>query len=550
MRPVQRRSPAPRFAFLVRQTLLLALLQLVLAAAACRGPGTPPDEIVVLNEAPILRLDPRHASASWEQKVSQLVAPGLVGLRDRGIGPTPGLAASLVPLDDLTWEAHLRPDARFADGSSVTADDVKYTFDSVRDPRLGSFFRKTWEDILVRVDVVDATTIRFVLKRPRASFVTDHVFGILSRKHAEPRDQALFAALAAGRQLPPLDLVDEVRGAGPYRVVARGADFVTLERSPHALVAPALPRLTVRTIRDDNARVLALLGGSADAILNGVTPLVLETLEAEPGLAVQYAPSATLTYLGFNTRQAILKDRRVRQAIALALDRTRLVEAKLRGRARIARSALPETNPFFSADVRAWPYDPAAARRLLDEAGLPDPDGPGPLPRATLTWRTSNKRDRVALAQAMARQLGDVGLDVEVRPFEFATFMEDVRKANFDLFSMQFVDIVEPDVLRSLLHGEKIPTPENNFGGLNRFRYDAAAMNQALDAGLAVAMPEQRKPHYATVQRLLMEDLPFLPLWHEDNVLVHRRTLRAPAPLPTGPLESLLAAQKLPPEAR
>jgi peptide/nickel transport system substrate-binding protein len=539
LRPVHRILLAP---FRAR------FLALFVPLAACRGPGTPAGEIVVLNETPILRLDPRFASATWEQKVSQLVAPGLVGLQDRGIGPTPGLAASLTPLDDLTWEARLRPDARFPDGSPVTAEDVRYTFDSVRDARLGSFFRKTWEDILVRVDVVDPVTIRFILKRPRASFITDQVFGIVSRKHAEPRDRALFAALAAGQPPPPLDVVDEVRGAGPYRVASRGADFVTLERNPHALVAPALPRLTVRTIRDDNARVLALLGGSADAILNGVTPLVLETLEAEPGVVVQYAPSATLTYLGFNTRHALLKDRRVRQAIALAIDRTRLVEAKLRGRARVARSPLPEGNPYQSGDGRAWPHDPAMARRLLDEAGLPDPDGPGPRTRATLTWRTSNKRDRVAMAHAMARQLGEVGLDVEVRPFEFATFMEDVRKGNFDLFTMQFVDLVEPDVLRSLLHREKIPTPENNYGGLNRFRYDDPAMNQALDAGLAVAAPERRKPHYATVQRLLMEELPFLPLWHEDNVLVHRRTLRVPAPLPTAPLEGLLDATKSPRE--
>jgi peptide/nickel transport system substrate-binding protein len=527
-----------------------------LAAGACRGPGTARDEIVLLNEAPLARIDPRYAQTSWETRVSQLVAPGLMGLADRGLGPTPGLAESLVREDDVTYVARLRADVRFSDGTAVTADDVKYTFDSFRDPLLGSTFRKTWDESLAAVEIVDARTVRFRLRRPRAPFPTDvESAGIVARHFVEPLDEAVRAAARAGERPPPLDLTHEIVGAGPYRVRQRSADVVELERNPYAAVQPATARLSVRTIRDDNARVLALVGGSADVILNVVTPQVLETLERDARLEVLTAPSATLTYLGFNLEDPILRDRRVRQAIALALDRDRLVAAKFPGRAkaRVAASPLDQGNEFFDSHVRRWTYDREAAKRLLDQAGLRDPDGDGPLPRMTLSWKTSSVRYRVGLAQAMARQLGEVGIAVEVRPFEFALFLDDVKKGNFQLCSLQMTDIVEPDMMRALFHGTRVPSAANGWNGANRFRYRDDEVDRWLDEGAAAGEREQRRALYAQVQEKLAEDLPMLPLWHEDNVLVFRRGLRNLQVLKTGRLEGLMAAVKAPssaPQAR
>jgi peptide/nickel transport system substrate-binding protein len=491
------------------------------------------------------RLDPRYAATSWEQRVSQLVAPGLTGLKDRELGPTPGLAESFVREDERTYVARLRAQARFSDGSPVTADDVKYTFDSFVDPLLGSPFRKTWEEYLARVEVVDARTVRFHLKAPRAPFPTDvESAGIVSRRAAAPGDDAVRAAARAGARPPPLDLAREVVGAGPYRIARRSADVVELEPNPHAMVRPATPRLIVRTIREENARVLALVGGSADLILNDLTFQVIEALEQNPRLAIAPGPSATLTYLGFNLDDPILRDVRVRQAIALSLDRPRLIQAKYRGLARLASGPLDEGNPFFHGDVRRWPYDPARARRLLDEAGYPDPDGPGPRARLSLTWKTSALRFRVALVHAMARQLREVGIAVDVRPFEFATYMDDVKKGNTQLFTLQMTDMVEPDMMRALFHSGRIPRADNRWSGVNRFRFRRPDLDRTLDQAAAAAEPERRKALYAEVQALLAEELPMLPLWHEDNVIVHRRGVEGIATLKTGRLEGLLAARK------
>jgi peptide/nickel transport system substrate-binding protein len=513
-----------------------------LAGGGCRGVGTSKDEIVLLIEVSVGRLDPRYAITEWEAKTSQLIAPGLMGLADRGEGPTPGLAESFEREDDLNYVARLRPNARFSDGQSVTSLDVKYTFDSIRDPLLGSPYRQVWTDYLDRVDVVDERTVRFRLKRPRAPLPTDvEGTGIVSRRYVHETDEAVRAATRAGQRAPVLDPMREVIGAGPFRIARRSADEVVLERNPHALFTAATPHLVIRTVRDDNARVLALVGGSADAILNGVPPMVVETMEKSPRLQVTTGHSATLTYLGFNLDHPVLRDRRVRQAIALGIDRQRLVAAKYLGRARLARSPLDATNRFVADDGRQWRYDPAQARRLLDEAGYRGN------PRLTLTWKTSNKRDRVAAAQAMARQLADIGIAVEVRPFDFGTFLDDVKKGNFELFTLQMVNVVEPDMLRALFHSERIPRLETRWAGTNRFRYRNVEVDRWMDAGAAVGDFQARKAIYLNVQKQLAEDLPMFPLWHEDNILLHRRELSGAVALKTARLEGLLLARKLGP---
>jgi peptide/nickel transport system substrate-binding protein len=536
---------------MLRRTISALATSLALAAAACGGPPARDDEIVLLNEAPVARIDPRYALASWEMRVSHLVAPGLIDLAERGLGPTRGLAESIVREGDeaRSYVATLRQGLRFSDGSPVTSADVKYTFDSVLDPKLGSPYRKTWEQRLAAVEVIDERTVRFRLREPRADFNID--FGIVSRRHAEPLDALVRDAVTAGRRPPPFAPAREVVGAGPYKLESRSADAVTFVRNPFAEQPPATERFTVRTIRDDNSRVLALVGGSADAILNGGTPIVFETLEDNPKVSVLYGRSATISYIGFNNDDRILKDVRVRRAIALAIDRERLVAAKLRGKAQVASSPIDAQNPFFAPGLRAWSYDPAAAKRLLDEAGFPDPDGDGPLPRFELTWKSSAMRFRVSLAQAMARQLADVGIAVDVRPFEFATFLDDVKKGNFQLFTLQLTDVVEPDMLFPLLHSTRIPSAANSWGGQNRFRFRSGELDRLLERGARETNPEKSRAIYAEAQRIIAEALPLLPLWHEDNVLaVSRRLTGVTAPLKTGRLETFLAARKLPEEAR
>ena len=519
---------------------------LTVVGGGCRGPRGLSDGLILLNETPIQRLDPRFTTSTWDVKVSHLVCASLVSVDNSDGHPRMDLASAVRKIDPLTYVVTLNSAARFSDGQPVRARDVKYTFDSVRNPTLGSPYRRTWDEVLSSVETpTDAPdTIIFHLKAPRAPFMTDLDFGIVEQSTAEPVDRAVSAAVASGRSPPPFDSSREVIGAGPYKIAARPVDTIVLQENALALRRPRESSVTIRTIRDDNARFLALLGGSGDIIQNGIMPLVLQTFEQDPRLSIAYGRSDSLTYIGLNLDASPTSNALVRQAIALGIDRERIVAAKLRGHAVLATGLLEPKHPFYSGDVTRWPFDPARAKRLLDQAGFPDPDGDGPLPRMQLSWKTSANRFRVALAQIMARQLAAIGIEVDVRPFDFATFMDDIKKGNAQIFTLQANEIVEADMLRAFFHSSRIPTAAGKWAGLNRFRYKNADVDRWLNTGATAADDDTRRDVYAHVQKQLADDLPLIPLWHEDNVAAMRREVVGYQSGPNGGLGGLASATR------
>ncbi len=497
----------------------------MLATVGCQR-ARPRDTLVLLNESPLGRLDPRFAITSWDVRVSRLIAPGLV-VPGEALAAGGGLADTLEALDPLTWEASLSSTARFSNGAAVTPADVVYTFESLLDPTFGSPYRSALAEVLRGVEVRPNGRVRFHLKVPRASFTSDLHMGVVARPQITP---------------PQVDFM----GAGPYQLKQQTGDRVVLAANPHTPTPPAMNKLVVRTIRDDNARIMAVFGGSGDAIFNGVTPQVLQTVQARADVQVLFAPSATVTYVGFNLHDPVLAHRKVRRALAMSIDRARLVQAKLAGQAAVAESLLDAANPFFAHGLPPLVFDPQAAAALLDEAGFPDPDGPGPLPRFALVWKTSNNRFRLSLVQAMARQLAAVGVAVDVRAYEFATFMHDVRNGNFQLFTLQMSDVLDPDWLRSALHSQRIPSAKNHWVGLNRFRFDDPTVDALLEAASVEANLPRRRDLYRKVQEQVAERLPCLPLWHEHNVLVLRRDIEGVSLPYAGGLQGLLLARRRP----
>jgi peptide/nickel transport system substrate-binding protein len=511
----------------VRLSLRFGLLSLCLVTtleASCRPHARPAGVVVVLTESPVGRLDPRFAVGAWDVRVSRLIAPGLT---IAGYAPgTAGLGDGFRFHDPRHVEVTLRADARFSSGRAVDAHDVAYTFRSILDPQTQSPYRSALSETLSAVNVLDPKTVVFELKVDRASFTADLQMGIVDR---------LFDAKSEKHGI-------EVVGAGPFSIKKISADRIEL--SPNAFAkSTTTAGIVVRTIRDDNARIIALLGKSGDAILNGITPQVLQALQARSDLRITTAPSATVTYLGFNLKDGILGIPEVRRAIASAIDRPQLVRARLGGNALLADSLLASDNPFHAKGLPDFSYDPARSRSLLDAAGFPDPDGDGPLPRFSLVWKSSNNRFRVSLAEAIAKQLGHVGIKVEVRAFDFATLMKDLRHLNYQLFSLQMTDVYEPDWLRSTYHSSRIPTEENGWSGLNRFGFVDDELDANLQKAAGLLDPAERLAMYAHVQQRVGSLLPCFPLWHENNVLVTRASLGVMAPPRSGGLEVLLKVQ-------
>src|SRR5262249_13049029 len=157
-----------------------------------------------------------------------------------------------------------------------------------------------------------------------------------------------------------------------------------------------------------NSRLLSLVGGSADLVQNNVSPLLFSAIEGwRDRLRLETAPSAIFFYLGMNVSDGPLADVRVRRALAHAIDRERIVRAQPHGAAKLATGMLPTFHWAYDGDVERYAYDPARARQLLDEAGFPDPDGPGPQARFHLSYKTSTDALPVSIARVIAAQLAE-----------------------------------------------------------------------------------------------------------------------------------------------
>lgn len=484
---------------------------------------TPDDTLVYVLEARVRQLDPRWVLASNDTKLSRLLTGALVTIDQPSMEPIMELAESVVAEDPTTWTVTLRQGLRFSDGSPLTSRDVVHTFRTILDPARQSAHFRMYDERVATVEAVDERRTRFHLKQPLATFVTDMEIGIVCA-----------ACDARG------DLV----GAGPFRLVSQSDDEVVMERNPHYFRGPPpLRRLVFRVMTDANARILVLAGGAADLTQNTVRLDLVPDVEKLERVRVDSAPSALLTYLMMKNDDPILRDVRVRRAIACAIDRPAIVRAKMAGRAVLATGLLAPGHWAYSGDVPTYPYDPARARALLDEAGYPDPDGDGPGVRFTLTYKTSADAFRVAIARLIAQMLREVGIGVDVRSYEFATFFADVKKGQYQLASLQTGEIAEPDMYNNFFHSSRIPTPaEPDLA--NRWRYRSDVADRLIEEGRHELDRDARKRIYAELQRVVATDLPIVPLWHEDNVAVMNVSVEGFTIVPTARLSSLARTRK------
>jgi peptide/nickel transport system substrate-binding protein len=486
---------------------------LAAAAAACASAArhTPDDTAVVVIESPMLSSDPRRGATNYDGKLAHLVFEGLTAVDTPTMVPRLGLAARIDRIDDLTIDVTLRDDVKFSDGSPVTAADVVGTYMSVLAPDWPTAHHKTLTDRFTSVEATSRLVARFHLVAPLATFMTDVDFGIVSFHDGPPAR-------------------DRVIGAGAYRLRELTSTGAVLEPNPHYYGgAPRIGRVEFKFVPDSSARLLMLAGGSADLIPNSTRLDLVAAIGARPGVQVLKRHGAILTYLMMNNDDPVLADRRVRHAIALALDRPAIIAAKLGGLAVEATGLLSPDHWAYNAGVPRWDHDPARARRLLAEAGVRD---------LHLVYKTSSDAFRVAIARTIAAQLAEVGITVEVRSFEFATFFADVKRGAYQLASMQTADITEPDFYFMYFHSSWIPAAPK-FDGFNRWRYRSAEIDRLTLAGRRELDVAARRRIYDEVQRKVADDLPIIPLWHEDNVVLASTAIHGYTMTPNGRLTGL-----------
>ena len=503
----------------LRTLTAIRCFTLLAGMGACHPPDVaPPGAIVVALESAPAVLDPRFTTDANSSLVSALVTRGLT-IGDDQAEAKPDLAEAWRELSPLEYSFTLRPDATFQDGGRVTAADVAATYRSVLDPALRSPKREALAAI-ERIDTPDDRTIVFRLRAIDAAFLEATNLGILP------------ARLTGGGPVS----AGELLGAGPFRIVGTlDGGGIDLAPNPNYMDGPPrLPRLRFRVVPDGVVRALELASGTVHLVQNALEPDLLPWLAARPGLELLITPGTTFQYLGINFRDPRLADPRVRQALALGINREAIVHHLLRDTARLATGLLPPTHWAYQGAVRRYPYDPERALRLLAASGL------GTAASEQLrrfSYKTSTVELRRRIAEVFQADLSRIGLGLNVRSYEWATFYDDVRRGNFELYSLAWVGVRDPDVYFRILHSTMRPPLGNNRGG-----YANSTIDSLLEHARHTPDRSQRRNAYAEVQRLVAEDLPMIPLWWTDNVVVKARALHGFEPSPDGDLRSLARA--------
>jgi len=484
--------------------LVAAIVALAGAAASCASQEARGRDLIVVGiTSDPSDLDPRFGLDDVSQKIHQLLYDGLLAFSD-DLRMAPGLAETFVQLEPTRYRATLRRGVRFHDGHELTSADVVYTFRSLIDPGTQSPRRGGLRE-LAAVDAIDRYTVDFRLHAPYTSFPVNLALGILPE--------------GAG-----LDLRVHPVGTGPYRFVRRAADDeIELEAfDGYWQGAPRNAGVRLRVVPDEVMRALELRKGSMDIVVNDVSPDLFYQLRQDAALQTTTGPGVDVQYLGVNIRDPALGDRRVRQALAQAIDREAIVTHLRRGLARPADGLLPPLSWAYEPGVASYPHDPAAARRLLDEAGYPDPDGDGPRPRLRLTLKVSNLEYNRLQAAVIQEDLRRVGIQLDVRTYEFATLFADVVSGNFQLYTLQWTAaaLADPDILRRVFHSSQVPP-----AGFNRGGYHNRELDGLLERAAASQDDTVRKALYAEAQRRIAEDLPYIHLWHKTNFAIARRGL-------------------------
>ena len=460
---------------------------------------------VVLLPREAQEIDPRYAGDPYGHKLSRLLFASLVTIDPWSLTVVPDLAREVVMDGPTRYRVKLRPGLRFSDGSALDARDVAATFRSVVDPKLATRYASTYKRIK-RIDVVAPDELVFELDGPHATFMTDLELPVMRAEDADHRVGALGGP-------PPI-------GAGPYVMLEREAGRVELAANPRwHLGRPLHPRVRLLVVRDDNTRSMRMLAGAGDLSLNAVPQLLLPLFERDQRFAVRTARGVGTSYIGINLEAARVRDVRVRRAIAYAIDRASIVKYKLGGRAQLASSWIVPGHWAYSEDTPRYDYDPPRARALLAEAGY----GPGREP-LRLTLRCGSDRFRQSIARAIAAMLADVGIAIELRPSEVATLIADLARGRFELTTMEVPEVIEPHVLQFFFGSDRIPGAGREGG--NRWRIRNPELDAAFELGRANVDPSVRKQAYARAQRILAEQLPVIPLWHEDVVAVEAASAR------------------------
>lgn len=467
-------------------------------------------------------LDPAIVTDGESFKVTENIFETLLEFGEQDTTIQPSLAKEWEVSDDgLTYTFHLQEGVKFHDGTDFNAEAVVKNIERWKAGTeeqfyyFNSMFKAEGEDIIKTVTAVDDHTVVFELSRPQAPFLKNLAmspFGIASPTAFE----------SAGDKFG-----DNPVGTGPFVFVEwKRNDSITVKKNENYWKEglPKLDTIIFRAIPDNSARLNALVTGEID-LADGINPSDAASIESNPELKLIERPSMNIGYLGLTNTRKPFDNKLVRQAVNYAIDKQAIVDAFFEGRAEVAVNPMPPSISGYNDEIVGYEYNPEKAKELLAEAGY---DGAEielwamPVPRPYMP-------DGQKVAEAIQKNLADVGIPSKIVTFEWATYLDKAKDGEADAFLLGWTgDNGDADnFLYTLLDAD-------NIGSNNYAYYSSDAAHKLLIAAQSEVDEEKRIQLYKEAQAIIHEDAPWVPLAHSIPLLAGKKGVTNYLPHPTG----------------
>jgi len=437
-------------------------------------------------------LDPLFATDATSTRIDRLLFQRLVHF-DKSSQVIPGIA-NWHKISDTHYRFVLNDKVKpFHDETRLSSADIKATYDFILDPNNSSPHRSSLT-LIDNITTPDKQTTDFFLNRIDPLFPAYLAVGIVPK--------SLLDTQHAFNQQPI--------GSGPFKFLNKTDDgkIALLRRKDQKLIEFVY-------VPDPTVRILKLMRGELDIIQNDIQPELIDYLSNKDNVTIDRIPGSNFSYIGFNMMDKALSQKEIRQAIALSINRQEIINFMFKHSARKAQAILSGDHWAGNPSLKTYNYNPKQAQKLLLNLGY---SFKNPL---QLTFKTSSDPFRLRLATIYQHQLAKVGIQLDIRSYDWGTFFGDIKAGRFQLYSLSWVGINTPDIFRYTSHSDSIPPK-----GANRGRYIDETTDQLIEQAESQMDFSDQAKYYALLQAHLLQELPYVPLWYEDHVVVKNHKVK------------------------
>lgn len=476
------------------KTVLAGLLIILLLSCGSEQPGknNKKNQLPIrfgVTSAPVT-FDPVYATDATSSRINRLLYETLISFGSDDL-PVPGIA-SWQQLNDRHYRFTLIKQSKFHHGKTLTAHDVKATYDTILNPKKASPHRNTLKHI-ESIHVIDERTLDFYLSRSDPLFPAFLVIEIM------PED-----LLKTGHSFNQQPV-----GSGPFEFLNWPFDGkLFLSRRQDKQLFEFL------TVKDPTVRVLKLLKGELDLIQNNLPPEHINYLKKQKSIHSLSKDGSNYSYLGFNMLDSVTGNQNIRQAIAYAIDRNNIIKYALGNAAKKANAFFP-SHHWAGAQLNSDEFNLNKARVIMKSLGYSDSN------RLKLTYKTSSDPFRIRIATIIQSQLKSIFIDVDIRSYDWGTFYGDIKQGKFQLYSLTWVGIKTPDIFRYVFHSESLPPT-----GANRGRLNDKILDKLIEQAEQETELEIQAQYYQKIQTRLNQVRPYVSLWYEDNIAFLRQNIQ------------------------